>query len=325
MADAIAVVESVYQTATDDRTWLTGICEALNAGSLGAAVGVTGNFFDASDLMRARYWSHVSVGLPESFLTTMEEMERQARPEQLQALFSCRDVATASELLARAGLPLEDFSRWLWKYGVRDMMGITAASPDRRGLVFGFALPSARRPTATERRRWTKVAAHAAAGHRLRNQLARSVAPEAVLRPDGRIEHAELAAKPAAARETLRSAARSVDRARSRLRREDPDGALELWKGLIGGRWSLVDHFEKDGRRYLVARRNEPDVQAAPTLTRREAQVAGYAALGHGNKLIAYELGLSVSTVATHLSAAQHKLGLRSRVDLASVVAGERS
>ena len=42
----------------------------------------------------------------------------------------------------------------------------------------------------------------------------------------------------------------------------------------------------------------------------------GYLAQGHANKLIGYELGLSPSTVAMHLSNASAKLGAKSRVEL---------
>jgi len=88
----------------------------------------------------------------------------------------------------------------------------------------------------------------------------------------------------------------------------------------VARRWSLVDRFDSDGRRFLVARRNEPDVRDPRALSPRERQVAAFAALGHSNKLIAYTLGLSASTIATHLAAAMRKLAVRSRVELARAV-----
>jgi DNA-binding CsgD family transcriptional regulator len=48
----------------------------------------------------------------------------------------------------------------------------------------------------------------------------------------------------------------------------------------------------------------------------RERQIAGWASLGHSNKLIAYELGLPLSTIATHLRRAVRKLGLRKTAEL---------
>ena len=51
-------------------------------------------------------------------------------------------------------------------------------------------------------------------------------------------------------------------------------------------------------------------------LSRRELQVARAAALGHSDKLIAYELGLAASTVARLLSRARIKLGVKTRLEL---------
>src|SRR6266481_4745371 len=63
-----------------------------------------------------------------------------------------------------------------------------------------------------------------------------------------------------------RFGARAIDRARGRLRHDTPEETVALWKVLVGGRWSLVDHFERDGRRYVVACRDAPEL--APHVTR---------------------------------------------------------
>ena len=76
----------------------------------------------------------------------------------------------------------------------------------------------------------------------------------------------------------------------------------------MSGRWSLVEHFERDGRRYYLAHRNEPEVRSVKGLTARERQVLAYAQLGNSNKLIAYSLGISISTVSTLLSRARRKV-----------------
>lgn len=92
--------------------------------------------------------------------------------------------------------------------------------------------------------------------------------------------------------------------------------ALKLWRALIDGRWSLIDRFDRDGRRFILAHRNDLSGRSLRALTSRERQVASYAAMAHSNKLIAYELGISLGAVSTHLSAALAKLGLESRVEL---------
>jgi DNA-binding NarL/FixJ family response regulator len=56
------------------------------------------------------------------------------------------------------------------------------------------------------------------------------------------------------------------------------------------------------------------------SLTARERQVAALAALGHANKVIAFELGIAQSTVAVLLSRAAHKLGAPTRAELARII-----
>ncbi|HEX4446126.1 MAG TPA: LuxR C-terminal-related transcriptional regulator, partial [Polyangiaceae bacterium] len=162
---------------------------------------------------------------------------------------------------------------------------------------------------------WRRVSAHIAAGLRLCTKMAAGPAAlspetaEAVLTSSGRIEHATDTATPRAARDALQLGVRAIERARGPLRRSDPDEAIEVWRGLIAGRWSLVDHYDSDGRRYIVAHRNDPATPDPRALTERERQVVAYAALGQSNKLIAYELGLSPSTVGVLLARARAKLG----------------
>ena len=126
--------------------------------------------------------------------------------------------------------------------------------------------------------------------------------------------HASARATPAL--ETLREFARQMDRSRGRLRKDAPDEALALWRGLCDGTWSLIGHVDSDGRRFSVARANEPAVAADRALTAREQQVVSFVAMGHPDKLCASELGLAESTVQSHLSSAMRKMGIPSRADL---------
>jgi DNA-binding CsgD family transcriptional regulator len=172
--------------------------------------------------------------------------------------------------------------------------------------------------TPATKTKWGRVAAHIAAGHRLRRRLqrGRDATPEAVLAPDGKVVHAEGEATAKEARERLRESARTRERAHGSLRRKDPDLAVAEWKGLVAARWTLVDQFENDGRRYLVARRNDVEMIGLESLSPRERAAVGFAALGHTNKLIAYEMGIAASTVAVLLSRAARRLGVRSRAEL---------
>jgi DNA-binding NarL/FixJ family response regulator len=163
---------------------------------------------------------------------------------------------------------------------------------------------------------WTRIAAHLAAAVRLRREVGHTRPVEAVLSPSGRLEHAESPAQGADVRAALTDGAVRIDRARGSLRRRDPEEAVEIWRALVAGRWSLVDHFDHDGRRFLLARRNEPSGGTLAGLTAQEHEVLALAALGHTNKLIAYQLGLSPSAVAMRLSRVARTLGVRTRVQL---------
>jgi DNA-binding NarL/FixJ family response regulator len=55
-------------------------------------------------------------------------------------------------------------------------------------------------------------------------------------------------------------------------------------------------------------------------LSDRERQAATLAALGHSNKHIAYELGITTSTASKYLERAAHKLGARSRLSLIQIM-----
>ena len=211
------------------------------------------------------------------------------------------------------------------------MFGASAIDPSMVGVGIVAGLPNRQSTSAATQEAWSRVAVHLLAGLRLRRRLEkRSPADDvirhsdAVLAPNGRLEHAEGAARDAPNREALRAAARSVDRVRGRLRKRDPRAALDLWQGLVSGRWSLVDHFDSDGRRFLVARENEPGGPALAPLSPRERHVLNLRARGRSIKIIAYELGLGVSTVGALLWRARRKLGLSSDADLAAL-AGDRA
>ena len=84
------------------------------------------------------------------------------------------------------------------------------------------------------------------------------------------------------------------------------------------GRWSTVDWFDSDGRRFVLAIPNSPHVSDPRGLTDRERQVVAYARMGQTNKMIGYRLGLSRSRVSLLLRSAMRKLGVRTRAQLVS-------
>jgi DNA-binding CsgD family transcriptional regulator len=206
-----------------------------------------------------------------------------------------------------------------------DGIGVVTGDPSGIGCVFAFPkhdIGPIRRATSLL---WSRIAAHIGAAYRLRSAHAPSTGVDAVLSPSGRVEHAETTTQGTNVRAALTEGAKRMGQARGALRRRNPSEAVETWRALVAGRWSLVDHFDHDGRRFLLARRNEPTPAATLTgLTNRQRDVLAHAAMGHSNKLIAYELGLTPSAVAMILARLARTLGVRTRVQLIAAYQGAR-
>ena len=161
----------------------------------------------------------------------------------------------------------------------------------------------------------THLAAHLTSALRLRSAVA-PADPEAALDLRGHVLDASGPARERDAWVGLAEAVRRMERARGPLRRADPEEALQLWQGLVDGSWSLLDQRERDGKRFLLARRNSPGARDPAALTPGERAVLAAATSGHANKYIAYLLGISASQVTAHLAAARRKLRAGSRAEL---------
>ena len=210
----------------------------------------------------------------------------------------------------------------------KDGLGMSAFDPNGQGVYLIAPLPKVTTLTEKARERWQMLAAHFGAGYRLRRALRKGgpeaatdlpLGAEAVIDPTSfRVTDAQGQAKSGDALEALREAALQVDRARGRMRESDPEQALELWKALVRGRWSTVDWFDSDGRRFVLGLPNAPNVTDPRGLTDREMQVVAYVLFGQTNKLIAYNLGLSKGRVSTLLRSAMRKIGVQTRSQLIS-------
>jgi DNA-binding CsgD family transcriptional regulator len=332
--DVITIIERAYEVDAADR-WVTSIGEAVRP-FVDEGVGLCVLLYDATAAAWVTLVHFADLGMPPALAPLFqipEEVNEQARASgelvSLIQLYRSEPLRHVLEAFAPYPVLRSHYERVLGSAGMEDFLCINCVDPSALGCFIGVPHRVRKPLTPAVRRFWTRIAAHIAAGYRIQRTVDRLAGAnpetgpgvEAVLETDGRITHAEGPATERTAREALRHAALQVDRARGALRREDPDAALEAWAGLISGRWSLVDRFDRDGRRYLLARRNDPDAPDVRGLTLRERQIVGYAALGHPSKLIAYELGLSQPTVSNHLASAARKLGVRSRAELVDVFA----
>jgi len=319
MDDLVGVAEAAYELSQPSPEWLQSVVDAARP-ALDQGRGLFAAEYDATDASNMRL-SHVATSGMSSLGKNLLKLGVQTVGAEIISRLRHEPCGTLSEKLGKktlSAIPLLKAAGFT--FGTKDLVGVNAGDPTLRGI--GFCAPSRELKTVDDafRARWQRLAAHVAAALRLRRQVEQLGDPmegvEAVLDPGGKLEHAQGVAEQKAYRAALRGAALAIDKARSaKLRRSDPDEALRIWGALVQGRWSLVDHFDKDGRRYLVARKNDPYVNGT-VLTLRERQVLGFVCMGHPNKLVAYELGLATATVGVLLSTAMRKLGASSRVEL---------
>ncbi|MDH3653033.1 MAG: helix-turn-helix transcriptional regulator [Myxococcales bacterium] len=266
---------------------------------------------------------HAISGL-EDLAERVRRAERETPPDVLWALSRPTIPKTLSEA---AGDQLEAFRFVMRQFDfARDGLGMSSFDPNGHGVYLIAPLPKVTTLSEKVRDQFQMLAAHLGAGYRLRRALTDSgLKPEtdlprgaeALIDPNGfRIVGAEGPAKSKDARAALRDAALRVDQARGRMREKDPGKALELWTALVRGRWSTVDWFDSDGRRFVLGLPNAPTVIDPRGLTDREHQVVAYAITGQTNKLIAYQLGLSKGRVSTLMRSAMRKLGVQTRAQL---------
>jgi len=210
----------------------------------------------------------------------------------------------------------------------KDLLYITAVDGKGSGVAVVAPLKEITTLTGHDLERWQMLAAHVDAGHRLRHGLADKEdddEPHTDLPYDAEaifdansfqmIDAVERAQERSTTKK-LRDAAVAVDRARGKMRDTDPERALQIWKALVRGRWSMVDWFDSDGRRFVLALPNAPRIHDPRGLNERESQIVAYAVLGQTNKMIAYRLGLSKSRVSMLLRRAMRKLNVQTRAQL---------
>lgn len=322
----VEVLEALYALERDDTQWLTQILFALSR--VCGHEHHVGFFYDASDAADLKLHNLCRVqpappelsGLWSVFLTA-------ATPRFVRATFRSLLVGTgrrsASQYVERI---LEERER----QGHGDFFYLNGLDPSGLGCVLSFG--SRERELVYDAREaalFKRIATHLSAAYRCRRRLAgarvaaSSDSPdgtghhaEAVVDGRGHVVHAEGAARSKAAREEIQRAAAAIESARVASRRGRGGLALEGWHPLVNARWTLVDSFEENGSRYVVARENQADAPNFSILTDRERQVVVHAALGLSNKEIAYTLGISATTVRVLMARAARRFGVRTRGEL---------
>jgi DNA-binding CsgD family transcriptional regulator len=277
--DLLSILEAGYAVESAEEAWLGGLLEAARP-SLDEGLGSFA-FSYSKDGPKSFELRHLNmVGVPDAMIERIPAVIGALPAAYIQNGRTDQPCTLASEI---AGF--EDFTaipEHMHPVGAYDALGINVAFRMQRRFA-------ADQPAASIDR------------------------AEAVLDRQGKVHHATGPAELAKAREALRAATLAMERARDQLRSSAPEDAVGGWKGLVDARWSLVDHFESDGKHYILAHQNDAVVEGPAQLSPREKQVLAFAALGHHSKLIAYELGISDSTVRVLLARASAKLGARNR------------
>lgn len=318
--DILDIVEGAYETTVDLHQWLVQANDRF-ASRFPAALAPGGYVISKTPEGPPKFHAAYLAGV-EDAMTVFDPMHENMDRDLADAVFlPGTHCITFSELWA--GIPpdtgdespLTDYIRGR---GGNDLLFASSFDRQGTGVLLGAVVKDLEL-TDKQREIHRRAAVHMAAGWRLRAALAGAPsndAAEAVFEVDGRLAHAQGAATAQETRSELQEAVKRVDRARTAAVRRDEMEALGLWQGLVEGRWSLIDRYDTDGRRYYVAIANPPLGVAARQLTEVESQVVSQVIAGEPNGVIAYSLGVSESTVAGHLGTSMRKLGAGTRIEL---------
>jgi DNA-binding CsgD family transcriptional regulator len=339
----LEVLRAAYRLDVDEGAWVESIARTL-APMLDQGLGVQTMLCDLrsgrAEVRHARLDGGTEAWASVWRENWLEPHIASLSQEQLARVLAFAPVSRAADLweaVSRAeptyGELLRRLAREGWSRALGPVVGETADAdeklfyPDSLNVValdpsgVGVAIVANRaeraRPGGSEREleRLGGVAAHLTAALRLRlrhgDPRAALDEAEVVFDRKGRVVHAEGAGL--ASRDVLADAVS----ARSSLSGDLPSAeVLARWRALHEGRWSLLDVEEADGKVWTLACANAPRAARLQQLTQREREVVALLALGRSNKAIAYELGISSSTVATLVARARWKLGAKSAADL---------
>jgi DNA-binding CsgD family transcriptional regulator len=294
---AIDFVNVAYDLSGDASTWLSRLVDAADAlvaggyGALGVIV-------------------HQSPP-PITFRITTCAGPDSLRQMGLAALADLPSRYRWANLRTGVSLVSEDrkgetarLAHWRPHLGsARDLVGLIALDTCGSSLQIFAPLPEEKSMTPGERSRWEMLAIHASYGLRRRRTLGSMLQND----PSGLAHRADA---------FLREAAIRADRAPSHHHGLSPGDRFGMWKHLVKTGWPMLDSFDSNGRRYVLAVRPDQHVDDPRALTKRENQVAAHAALGEKHKVIADKLGISRTRVTAHLGAIKRKLGVRSHAEL---------
>ncbi|MCB9736495.1 MAG: hypothetical protein H6745_28285 [Deltaproteobacteria bacterium] len=305
-------LDAIYAVDLEPAAWLAGVLAALEP-AVDQGHGLCGYFFALDDPPgELRTWGfagrpHVAdafgrwvAAIPPSVLADSHRTVRFGRSSSLYPVLSGPEIASSAA-----------------STGFADSVGVNAIGPDGRGVSLAAMADALIPPLSTAADKllstWTR---HLTRAVRLVLPAARPPAGGADVDALGAPE-----LEPHLAREALREVAL---RATREGRADGGERAAAAWRDLGEQRLVLLDRFESGGRRYYVAARLGPAGRSLSHLSPREREVLGLAAEGLSNKAIAWQLGLTTSTVGSLMARAGAKVGTNSRLALIAAWRAER-
>lgn len=325
--DWISIIEAGYDITGTDQQWLEKL---RNKSESKLNRGIWPSMMTYRYSPTAVDIEHCATNGPQKLVQWARKSTKQPQ-EALDLMYrSSIEVGSLSEVVYARLPELKHVVRKMTFGVMSDILAVKAHTGNGRGVLLWTGFMSSTCATPTELKHWPLVVSHIGAGLRLRrsaqkinlDELDQPGNPiEAVLDSNGIVHHLTDCASNDDTCKQLRNAARIVESIRNGKSRDDPDKTLPLWQGLINGRWSLIDRFDSDGKRFILAIRNDPNHLDPRGLTIREKQVAEYVGIGFGNKAIAYSLGITPAAVSNTIARVLYKLGLKRRVELAAFFA----
>ncbi len=301
--DSAAVIHAAYDLSGADEDWLARLVRALEP-VLGRGLGVFGTFYSLDTRgTNVRVYAPVFVNCPRAMPEATYGAASVEDEDEVLPVYggcACKSLSQALGGVGRDYRNRPATQVMLSKTGAADLLLARVDELEPHRIAFGAPVAAVTRFPPRTASLMARLGRHIAAGLRLR----RALAP----------------ARGERSGSLLIEAARRLDRTDAGLQERAPEGAVALWRTLVDGHCSLIEATDHDGKRYLLARRNDPEVVEPGALTPDERLVLAMCAVGHCGKVIAYELSVAPSTVSSRLQCGLHKLGLRSITELTRVL-----
>jgi DNA-binding CsgD family transcriptional regulator len=204
--------------------------------------------------------------------------------------------------------------------GCEDVLCLVAVDSELHGVLLLTPTRKRVKLSAKAHQRWRTLASHISAADRLRRALGRSnqerLIPITSLPRELRADTPSAPPIAVPFGRSIRDAALQIDSERRGGAEGQTAHTLEVLRGLVAGRLSMIDWFVRNGRCFTLARPCDPSLGDPRALTAQEQEVVLRTARGEGRKIVAHDIGVSRSRVSRILVSAMRKLGVKNQAQL---------